>query len=489
MEIVADYGTSVNVVPDGSRESNALHRPHTDLGNAERMLDLYGRDLMSVPGVGWYAWTGKRWEPNLDGAVERAAKKTARRMYELAEEIRKSSRDPHELEIVDSLKHWSRRSESRTAVASAVELARTELRAIVRVEELDRDPYLLNVANGTVDLRTGDLLMPDRAQRITKFASVVYDPEARDTTWESILPWIDHGYDGTLVEYLRLAVGYSATGSVSEDIVHLIDGPGGSVKTTFVEPVRTALGEYGSVAAFDMFVQRKGDQSHPTDLARLMGQRLVVAEEGPKNRNLDMAKIKGLSGGSRVAARFMRKDFFEFDPVLKLWLVTNYRPKVHAEDTGAWRRLRAVPFVNVVPESDRNPQIRDWLKDSPEAQGAVLAWIVSGARDWYALHSAGRRIEVPEVVAARTDEWRRDSDRIGAWLEDECEIAPGAWTSSVALQGSINAWWKTYVSDGDWSAPSLMGALGDELRARGCETAKSPEDIRGWFGIRLRGGV
>jgi putative DNA primase/helicase len=446
------------------------------------MLDLYGSDIISVPGVGWYAWTGKRWEPNENGAVERAAKKTLRRTY--ADATILNGGEP------DALAKWCRKSESRSGITSMVSLAASELRAVVEVEELDADPYLLNVANGTIDLRTGELLAPERGHRITKFAPVVYDPNATDSAWLGTLAWIDQGCDGELTEYLRLMSGYAATGSVQEDIAHLFDGPGATTKTTFTDPLRTSLGEYGAVAQFDMFVQRRGDQAHPTDLARLMGKRLVTAEEGPKNRNLDAAKIKNLTGGSRVTARFMRKDFFEFDPVLKLWLVTNYRPRVHAEDTGAWRRLRAVPFVHVVPEEQRDPRLRVYLKTDPLAQSAILTWVVSGARDWYdRFGSTGGSIPVPDVVVQRTTEWRRDSDRIGAWLEDECELVPGAWTSSTALQESMNGWWRTFVSEKDWTPPSLMGALGDELRGRGCEPAKSPEDVRGWGGIRLRNTV
>jgi putative DNA primase/helicase len=470
--------------------------PHTDYGNAERLTSLYGRDMLYVPKVGWHTYTGKRWEPNEDGAVERFAKKTLRQTHAAAKQAEEQLTELGDARTVDQemqlvmagkLAAWCRKSESRSALSAMVTLAQTELKVVVDLDDLDADPYLLNVANGTVDLRTGDLLVPDRSHRITKLSPVTYDPNATNSAWSGVLAWLDQGYDGTLAEYLRIMCGYSLTASIQEDVVHLLDGPGGTSKSTFMEPVRVAAGEYGAVAQFDMFVQRKGDQAHPTDLARLVGRRIVTAEEGPKNRNLDAAKIKNLTGGTKITARFMRQDFFEYDPILKLWLVTNYRPKVHSEDTAAWRRLRAVPFTHVVPPELRDTRLREYLRTDPGAQTAILAWLVSGARDWYQRAAqVGKLIDAPECVLTRTTEWRRDADRIGAWLEDECELDPSAWTSSTALQTSINTWWKTFVSEHDWQPPSLMGALGDELRARGCTTAKNAADVRGWSGIRLR---
>jgi putative DNA primase/helicase len=460
--------------------------PFTDVGNAERLVAYEGENLRYVPGLGWHSWTGQRWAADEDGAVERAAKRIARLTAEAAEKARREARQADTLEsegkLIDALKKHARTMEFQRSLSAMIKLAGSDLQVLVRQGQLDADPFLLNVANGTVDLRSGELLLPRREHLITKWSQVVYDPNARDKLWDQLLAWIDGGYDGTLREYLRLALGYSITGSVQEDLVFLIDGPGGTCKSTAVEPVRLSVGEYGSVTPFDMLVQRRGDQAHPTDLARLVGRRLVTAEEGPKNRALDMAKVKSLSGGTSITARFMRGDFFEYEPVLKLWLVSNYRPRVGAEDTGAWRRLRALPFTNVVPEGDRDERLRGYLKRDPGAQSAVLAWLVSGARDWY----ERGRLETPECVLTRTQEWRRDTDRVGAWLEDECQLDPEAWESSKALQESINGWWKTYVQESGWDPPSLMAGLGDELKARGCRPGKEG-GTRGWQGIRLRG--
>ena len=467
--------------------------PHTDYGNAERLVATEGGNLMYVPGPGWFAYNGKRWVQDEDGRVMRRAKRTVRKTHasgrKLVEHAASIAQEqPEESAALaargEALMRFARKSESQAGLKAMISLAQSEQKLISQVDELDANPFLLNVANGTVDLRTGDLLMPQREHKITKWSQVVYDPKARDAQWEAVLTHVGQGHDG-LVDYLRLAYGYSATGSVEEDLTWLIDGPGGTVKSTLSEAVRSAVGDYGTVAPFDMFVQRKGDQAHPTDLARLVGKRLVTSEEGPKNRALDAAKVKNLSGGTMITARFMRGDFFEYNPVLKLWLVSNYRPRVHAEDTGAWRRLRAVPFTNVLPESAQNKQIRGYLKSDPAAQSAVLAWLVSGARDWY---TSGRRLQTPECVRVRTAEWRRDTDRVGGWLEDCCELEPDAWESSKTLQESINTWWKTYVQETGWDPPSLMAGLGDELRARGCRPERRPKSggPRGWAGIRLR---
>ena len=286
-----------------------------------------------------------------------------------------------------------------------------------------------------------------------------------------------------MTEYLRRAMGHSATGDVSMDIAILLDGPGGTSKTSFLEACGASLGDYATAAPFDMFVLRRGDAAHPTDLARLRGRRTVYSEEGAKDKTLDTAKVKNLIGGSSVTARFMRGDFFEFNPVLDLWWASNFRPRVHAEDSGAWRRLRAAPFTNKVLAEQKG--LREFLKTDPGVQQAVLAWIVSGARDW----CADRSFHEPECVTERTAEWRRDTDSVGGWIEDECELVEDAFTPSSVLQRSINEWWKLYITE-KGEPPSLAGGLGEELRTRGCRAVLKrwgPEQkaTRGWVGIRL----
>ena len=270
---------STDVVDEISTPTGADHFPHTDYGNAERLVAWEGDDLMYVPGPGWFAWMGKRWVADDDGRVVRRAKRTVRRSYEHGEQLLQADPDS---DLAKALKKHARASESQRAITAMIRMAESELRLVARVDTLDADPWLLNVANGAIDLRTGDLHVPDRAHRITKWSPVVYDPAATDPHWERVLAHIDQGYDGTLREYLRLASGYSSTGSVREDVTHLAEGPGGTSKSTAIDSIRRSLGEYGSVASFDMFVQRKGDQAHPTDLAALMGARMVTAEEGPR---------------------------------------------------------------------------------------------------------------------------------------------------------------------------------------------------------------
>jgi putative DNA primase/helicase len=476
-------------VASPAADEQAFYRPHTDLGNAERLVDLEGANLIHVPGPGWYEYDGKRWRRDDSGGVMRAAKRTVRRTYEIAKAAAEQPESGVDPEIAALLAMWARGSESAYRLKSMISLAASD-RALVReIDELDAAPFLLNVANGTLDLREGELRLASRDDLITKISSVVYTPGAADDVWDGVLDWIAQNHGKELVDFLQLWAGYGATGDTREDLVVLLDGPGGTGKSTFTESVSAAMGDYAAVASFDMFVQRKGDQGHPTSTAALVGARWVTAEEGPKNRNLDAAKIKALVGGTRVKARFMRQDEFEFIPNLKLTLVTNYRPKVHSEDSGAWRRLKAVPFTNVLPWASRDRRLRQYLRTDPAAQKAILAWIAEGAARWWDMAKDGRGLPIPECVEARTQEWRRDADRVGAWIEDECELDPAAWDSSERLQESINDWWKTYVTDDpSWHAPSLMASLGDELKLRGCqpERAADADGTRGWRGIRLR---
>jgi putative DNA primase/helicase len=486
---VSDTQSTVEepAAPGGESTPEVLaYRPFTDSGNAERFVAFAGGNHLYVEGIGWHSWDGRRFEKD-ESSVMRTAKRTARGTYEVGQFL-KANGDAEEQFIGGSLKDHARKSESARGLRSMVTLAANEVEVRADVDELDANPWLLNVANGTIDLRTGELRPASRDDRITKVSPIVFDPKARDDVWEQTLRDIGRGHDG-LSDFLQLVAGYSMSASTREDLIVLFDGPGGSRKTSFCDSVRSTIGEYGHVAPFDMFTQRKGDTRHAAEIAALRGKRLVTVEEGPKGKRFDTARLKELDGSKPVAAQHMRQEWFNFQPIAKLWFVTNYRPHVHAEDTGAWRRLLAVPFTNAIPQGQQDSTIRTYLQTSPDAHAAILSWAVQGAVEYWDTTKDGKKLVTfaPECVLLRTGEWQRDSDRVGAWIEDECILGEG-WVSSTALQNSINSWWKTFVS-GDFTPPSLMASLGDDLRAKGCYPQKNTNDVRGWAGIRLRNGL
>jgi putative DNA primase/helicase len=452
--------------PATSRES----WPPTDLGNAERLVARHGSDLRHVAGLGWYAWDGKRWKRDTDGEAMRRAKLSARAIFGEAEHA-----ESHEERR--KLVAWAFRSEHERRLHAAVVLAQTELPVLLAADALDADPWLLCTENGTVDLRTGELREHRREDLCTKLAPVVYDPEATTALWHRFL--LDTcGGDIELAAFLRRCAGYSLTGVTSEEVLFFLHGPAATGKSTFIEALKAALGDYTRTADFDTFLRRKGDRGIPSDVARLAGARLVAGVEVEEGKALAEGLIKQLTGGDTVTARFMYKDFFEFRPAFKLWLVANARPQVSAEDAAMWRRILQVPCTTVVPEHERDDKLKSRLK-APEHLAAVLAWAVQGCLEWQEIGLA-----VPDSVRAYTEDYRHEADAFAAWVTEECVL--GGWLRCEAgkLRARYEDWCKangaTPVGDRTWSK---------KLRDLRCERERdtSGERKRRWRGIDLAG--
>lgn len=299
----------------------AEDRPHprTDQGNAERLIALHGEGMLYVSGVGWHTWNGICWDPDDTGAVMRLAKATARQIYAEAASATDDEERKH-------LGRWAAQSEAEPRLRAMVTLAQTEQAVIARATELDADPWKLTVANGTIDLRTGHLWPWDPADRITKASPIIFDPDARHPAWERFLEQATGG-DHELSDYLQRAVGYSLTGETSEEVLFFPWGPSATGKSTFIVAVQAALGEHAVTADFDTFLQRRGDAGVRNDIARLAGRRMVVSQEVDEGKRLAEGLLKTLTGGDVVTARYLHREFFEFTPRFKLWLVANARQR------------------------------------------------------------------------------------------------------------------------------------------------------------------
>jgi putative DNA primase/helicase len=259
-------------------------------------------------------------------------------------------------------------------------------------------------------------------------------------------------------------------------VLLFLHGPAATGKSTFIEVLKATLGEYARTADFDTFLRRKGDRGIPSDIARLAGARLVVGDEVEEGKALAEGLIKQLTGGDTVTARFMYRDYFEFRPAFKLWLVANARPQVSADDAAMWRRILQVPCTTVVPEHERDDKLKSRLK-APEHLAAVLAWAVQGCLEWQEIGLA-----VPDSVRAYTEDYRHEADPFATWVTDECVLGGSLCCEAGTLRTRYEEWCKangvTPVGTRTWSK---------KLHASGCERERvtSGNRRRLWRGIDL----
>lgn len=366
------------------------------------------------------------------------------------------------------------RSESEHKLRAALTLAETEKRIVINAEDLDADSWLLNVANGTLDLRSGELREHAREDLLSKLSPVRRDPDALSTLWERFLERITGG-DRELQAFLQRAVGYSLTGDTSEEKLFFAHGPAASGKSTFMEAVKAMLGEYATTVDFETFLKRKGDSGVRNDIARLAGARIAIGVEVDEGKRLAEGLVKTLTGGDTVSARFLYKEFFEFRPQFKLWLAANDRPRVSATDTGMWRRIAQVPFTEVIPENERDPNLKQALKSDPAAQSAILNWALEGCRSWQR-----DGLQVPDRVKAYTEEYREENDPLRDFFEERCTFSA---TGTVTRKDLRHAYGQWAQANGEHVVHPKT--LASALRARGVTEGAKIGGERSWQGIAL----
>jgi P4 family phage/plasmid primase-like protien len=433
-----------------------------DVGNSERLAYRYAAKFRYCPQRDWHKWTGTRWKEDALNDIVNAAIDTLRNIpaIELAA-YKLGMDDEHEAEAASNLDKWAQRSLSKKSIDSMVGLAKSAPGFATHIKSFDRDLWLFNAANGTIDLKTGAFKLHDPADLITKISPVAYDPTARCPQWLSFLNDIMMGDQG-MVDFLQRAAGYSMTGSTSEEVLFLLYGTGQNGKTKLIETLRYVMGDYQCQAQMDMFLEKHFGDGIPNDIARLEKVRLVTASESNADKVLAEAKIKMLTGGDTVSARFLRQEFFDFTPTHKIWLATNHQPTIRGTDKGIWRRLCTIPFDWECPEPKKDPLLLEKLKT--EASG-ILNWMLAGLKEW-------RRVGLkpPQRVQEASDQYREDQDWMGKFFNDCVEFVPpsGVDVQSSILYGQYQLW----ARRNGFKQPATATKFGLLMKGRGYKSVK-----------------
>ncbi len=435
--------------------------PLTDAANAASLVRARGTDLCYVdPWRRWLVWDGRRWAPDVVRQIDTVARETLRALVAeanaLEDDKERRARIEHAL-----------RSEAGPRLEWMVKLARSTLAKPPDV--FDRDPWRLNVENGTLDLRTGALRPHARADLLTKLAPVAYAPTARAPRWERFVLEIMGG-DPALAGYLQRVVGYALTGDVRHHAFFLLYGTGANGKSTFLETLHSLLGSYSCKASFETFLAtRTVDRGIRNDIRRLAGARFVTAIEADQGRRFDESLLKALTGGDTVAARFLYHEDDEFAPQFKLFLAANHKPTVWGTDYAFWRRIRLVPFTVTFDGAQRDETLKETLR--AELPG-VLNWALAGCRAWQA-----QGLAEPEPVATATRAYQSDQDIVGRFLT-ECTTT-GDLVAMRALHETYSRWAQDAGVD-------ILSArrFAERLRERGLQDYKS-NGARYWRNVVL----
>ena len=413
----------------------------------------YHRDWRYVAAWGrWLVWDGQRWRTEDTLAATDLIRSVCRQTAVRADNPKVAAK-----------------LASASTVGGVERLARADRRHAATTDEWDADPWLLNTPGGVVDLKTGRKRANDRADRMTKITTAT--PGGDCPQWMAFLSDITGG-DVDLQAYLQRMVGYCLTGVTSAHALFFLYGTGANGKSVFANVIGTIMGDYAATASMDTFVETRGDR-HPTDLAGLRGARFVTAIQTEQGRRLNESKVKAITGGDKISARFMRQDFFEYTPQFKPVIVGNHKPAIRNIDEAMKRRMHMIPFTVTIPPERRDARLTEKLL--AERDG-ILAWAVAGCLAWQR-----EGLKPPASVVSATEEYFEAEDALGRWLEERCLREPNA----KSLTAELFTDWKHWAeSSGEFIGSQKRFA--DLLITRGIEKWRNPSGLRGFKGIGLK---
>ena len=440
----------------------------TDIGNASRFVHAYeGRLLYVAKWRRWHVWDGKRWADDGGVGVQEAGKRFAENQWE---EFTEAAKTPISRDELSAIRNFVKKTSHLRQIKDFIALAATDDRVACQHDKLNRDPYLLNCKNGTLDLRTGELGRHSPGDLITQLAPVDYDPKAQCPEWLAALDLIFDG-DRSLVLYLQQLLGYCLSGLVSQHILPIAYGCGCNGKTTITNVILGLLGDYASTANYELLMPAKYSR-HPTEKAQLYQKRFVAISEPSQGGRLDESKTKELTGGDMINCRRISEDFWSFSPTHKFWMSTNHKPKIVGTDEGIWRRVKLLPFtVDLRTKTTPQPGLSDWLIAN-EGPG-ILAWAVRGFRDWHELGFAE-----PPAVTTATEEYRADEDELGQWIGENCIVEDGAAEQAGRLFESY------HLAGGKMSKKAFGEQLGQRFEKEKPTTGPNRKKVI-YHGLRL----
>jgi putative DNA primase/helicase len=394
--------------------------PHTDSGNAEFFAAQHGAVVRYDHARGrWLLWRHHRWQPDADEEIRRLAKLAMRQRSREALDLENQT-DKHQ-----AVK-WAIGSESRSRIEALLFLAQAELPIANSGAGWDRDPWLLGVPNGVVDLRNGTLRDGRPEDLITMATAVPFDAAARCPRWERFMAEVFDNAE--LVTFVQAAIGYSLTGETGEQCLFMGYGTGANGKGTLLNTLAAVLGDYAYTMPFST-IELHQRSVIPNDLAALVGRRFVISSETTDGTRLNESRIKALTGCDPITARFLHAEYFTFTPVAKFWLAVNHKPVVRDDSHGFWRRMRLLPFLRTFAV---DPTLAATLR--AEAPG-ILAWAVRGGLAWQR-----NGLLPPKVVTAATDEYERDSDPLALFIDEALERDQTSVVAASDLYAHYQQW-------------------------------------------------
>jgi putative DNA primase/helicase len=408
--------------------TNSELPPLSQIGNAQRFKMIFKDQLkFNHTTKEWLIWDGIRWRADTKDNI-RLLGKSISDTIERDEPIYVAAGYGPK-----AVRAWHKSSQTLRNIDDSLKLAACEPEFATSISDWDRDPYLLNFKNGTLDLREIKFYKNRPEDMITKLVPFEYDPKATSALWENALNMY---FDGNqeLIEFVQKACGLSLCGAHLEEIIIFLYGTGANGKSIFVNTLQTVFGDYAGLLPIEALITQRFDDIKKSEIASLVGSRLVVTTEIPVGKHLNEATVKALTGGDAVRVRNLYQNFFTFQPSFTLWIFGNHKPDIRGADNGIWRRMALIPFEKTIPQEKRLPQSVILEKLKLEAPG-IITWIVDG---WRKYSTEG--LKRPEAVVAATESYKEDQDPLSGFFLDRIVISSDAKEKGQDLYQAYLKW-------------------------------------------------
>jgi putative DNA primase/helicase len=436
----------------------------TDSTNAMRLVKEKGRDIRyNAAWRKWIVWNGKYWEMDEGGVlIHEKGLEMVRNIYD---ELLKTAdyRERIDIEKAAMMSESVRRRKAFVEAATWISALR------VKTEDLDTNPWLLNVKNGTIDILSGEFREHRQEDLITKIANVEYDPKADCPKWKQFVREI-MDYKADIIKFVQTAVGWSMSGDISEQTMFILYGTGANGKSTFLNTIMYLLGDYSLATPTETFMKKSND-SYSNDVARLRGTRFISTTEVEQGRRLSEPLIKKITGNDEMTARFLYGEYFNFKPTFKIFMATNHKPVIKGTDHGIWRRIKLIPFNTRIPEEKQDKHLE--LKLREETSG-ILNWLLEGVANW-----KKEQLKTPKAVSFATDEYRGEMDVIGNFIKERC-VQQKEFTVAIKI---------LYKAYSDWCEQNNEHPVSERfftlrLKEIGFEQGRNATE-RFWVGVGL----
>ncbi|MFZ0520345.1 MAG: phage/plasmid primase, P4 family [Candidatus Acidiferrales bacterium] len=447
--------------PNPDNEIDLRLQPLNDYGNALRLLALHSDDLRYCPPMKkWLRWDGRRWVIDDSDQVRKLAQDV---MVCFVQQAFRASDKP--------LLRFAGESLNSHRITAALREAQPH--RVVAAENLDTHPWLLNFRNGTMDLRTGELMPHSREHLLTKLVHYNYSPDAQCPAFHAFL---ERSVDPSLIRFLQKAAGYSLTGITSEKTNFLLLGPTNTGKTTYLDLRRELYQEYSTLIEIDALMQRDSDNNSRADVADLRGARFVMTSEVEQGQRLREAKLKRITQGQgKIKAVRKYEHWIQFQETHKIFIDANHKPIVRGTDDSIWNRLTPIPFDRPLAETEIDRELPAKLRQ--EAEG-IIRWEVAGVGLWRQ-EGLGRP---PEVEAARAS-WRSEMDRLKQFRQELCIENPSDPNLEVQARPLYQAYKKWSEDAGEKPVSETMFGL----RMMECGFKKAPREKGAFYlGVALK---